>query len=72
MKKYWKYIIGSSIALTVIIIDLITKILAISLLDYNFYNSNYPRVVIFSDKNVVETFLIKCDGFDCSKYESIK
>ena len=42
------------------------------LLDYNFYNSNYPRVVIFSDKNVVETFLIKCDGFDCSKYESIK
>lgn len=45
MKKYWKYIIGSSIALTVIIIDLITKILAVSFLEYN-SNPGYDGIHI--------------------------
>lgn len=35
MKKYLKYIIGSSIALGVILIDIITKILAVKLLEFS-------------------------------------
>ena len=34
-----------------------------------FYNGDNPRVLVFEDGRMIETFLIECDGFDCSKYE---
>lgn len=39
--------------------------------DKNFYNSSYPRVIIFDNGKLVKSFLVECNGFDCSKYEDI-
>lgn len=37
--------------------------------DINDYNLNYPLIYKIGNKNIIETFEIKCNGFDCSKYK---
>lgn len=33
-----------------------------------YYNDTYPRVIITSDSKIIDTYLIKCDGFNCKTY----
>ena len=34
----------------------------------NFYNGIYPRVIIVKNNKIVDTYEIKCIGFNCNKY----
>ena len=35
----------------------------------NELNSNYPTVLIIDNNQIIDKYQIKCDGFNCSKYE---
>ena len=38
--------------------------------DYNFYDNIYPRVIITKKNSLVDQYEIKCNGFNCNKYNS--
>lgn len=40
--------------------------------DKNFYNDVYPKVITFENDQIIDDYLIKCNGFDCSLYETSK
>ncbi len=51
--------------------DLISKMNLIDsklLNDINFYNGIYPRVIIAKNNKIVDTYELKCLGFNCNKY----
>lgn len=36
--------------------------------DLDFYNDAYPRVMITNGGNIIDSYLIKCHGFNCSSF----
>lgn len=46
----------------------INKIDKLLLNDIDFYNNIYPRVIITKNNKMIDTYEIKCNGFNCSTY----
>ena len=38
------------------------------LLDSSYYNDVYPRIVVTKKNKILDDYLFKCKGFNCSKY----
>jgi len=37
-------------------------------IDINYYNDIYPKVIISNNNKIIDTYNIRCNGFDCSEY----
>ena len=35
---------------------------------YNYFDSSYPRIIVFNNNKVVDKYEVKCTGFNCNKY----
>lgn len=40
-------------------------------IDKNYYNGIYPRIMVINNKSIYKDFEIKCKGFDCTSYDNI-
>ena len=49
------------------VINNLNKIINLNI-TYNYFDSSYPRVIVFKNNKVVDQYEVKCTGFNCNRY----